>query len=298
MLRISHRSSTVKYYHLVCCLLLQLPFKQTGKHTRGCLVSSIPVLFADFLNPDWCRTVSEQVAAQHLAQQHLNSSHRFFQGHIGWMWPFSKCYASPCFYFSIHVCLHTTSHHLLCTRTSQAMDAVDGRRPPFPPHCYGNGGDTRDTDTQAPSSGDSSPSPQPCSSDLLHSPDGSPCSAEEIDKGVPFTDTWLTDTVFSIEWIKGKLLFKTWKYIYKSRPQFFFSILYQRKAVITHFSFSIFLVSCYMHILHKCNVRQTTLHTIKAGVQYLTSVVELKSCLDLYFCSLKNSEGEIQTRPF
>ncbi|XP_035464189.1 glucocorticoid-induced transcript 1 protein isoform X2 [Scophthalmus maximus] len=64
----------------------------------------------------------------------------------------------------------------------QAMDAVDGRRPPFPPHRYSNSGDTRDTDTQAPSSGDSSPSPRPCSSDHLHSPDGSPCSAEEIDK--------------------------------------------------------------------------------------------------------------------
>uniref|UniRef100_A0A3B4UFL6 Glucocorticoid induced 1 n=1 Tax=Seriola dumerili TaxID=41447 RepID=A0A3B4UFL6_SERDU len=64
----------------------------------------------------------------------------------------------------------------------QAMDVVDGRRPPFPPHRYSNGGDTRDTDTQAPSSGDSSPSPRPCSSDHLHSPDGSPCSAEDIDK--------------------------------------------------------------------------------------------------------------------
>ncbi|KAG7216464.1 hypothetical protein INR49_001950 [Caranx melampygus] len=64
----------------------------------------------------------------------------------------------------------------------QAMDVVDGRRPPFPPHRYSNGGDTRDTDTQAPSSGDSSPSPRPCSSDHPHSPDGSPCSAEDIDK--------------------------------------------------------------------------------------------------------------------
>ncbi|XP_029359550.1 glucocorticoid-induced transcript 1 protein isoform X2 [Echeneis naucrates] len=64
----------------------------------------------------------------------------------------------------------------------QAMDVVDGRRPPFPPHRYSNSGDTRDTDTQAPSSGDSSPSPRPCSSDHLHSPDGSPCSAEDIDK--------------------------------------------------------------------------------------------------------------------
>ncbi|KAM9310282.1 glucocorticoid-induced transcript 1 protein-like isoform 2-T2 [Pholidichthys leucotaenia] len=64
----------------------------------------------------------------------------------------------------------------------QAMDAVDGRRPPFPAHRCSHSGDTRDTDTQAPSSGESSPSPRPCSSDHLHSPDGSPCSAEEIDK--------------------------------------------------------------------------------------------------------------------
>lgn len=65
----------------------------------------------------------------------------------------------------------------------QAMEAVDGRRPPFPPHRYSSSsGDTRDTDTQAPSSGESSPSPRPCSSDHLHSHDGSPCSAEEIDK--------------------------------------------------------------------------------------------------------------------
>ncbi|KAM7382962.1 hypothetical protein PAMP_002655 [Pampus punctatissimus] len=64
----------------------------------------------------------------------------------------------------------------------QAMDTVDGRRAPFPPHRYSNSGDTRDTDTQAPSSGESSPSPRPCSPDHLHSPDGSPCSAEEIDK--------------------------------------------------------------------------------------------------------------------
>ncbi|XP_071780499.1 glucocorticoid-induced transcript 1 protein isoform X3 [Centroberyx gerrardi] len=64
----------------------------------------------------------------------------------------------------------------------QAMDVLDGRRAPFPPHHYGNSGDTRDTDTQAPSSGDSSPSPRPCSPDHLHSPDGSPCSAEDIDK--------------------------------------------------------------------------------------------------------------------
>uniref|UniRef100_A0A3B5QN74 Glucocorticoid-induced transcript 1 protein n=1 Tax=Xiphophorus maculatus TaxID=8083 RepID=A0A3B5QN74_XIPMA len=61
--------------------------------------------------------------------------------------------------------------------------AVDGRRPPFPPNRYSSSsGDTRDTDTQAPSSGESSPSPRPSSSDHLHSHDGSPCSAEEIDK--------------------------------------------------------------------------------------------------------------------
>uniref|UniRef100_A0A3Q2WQ37 Glucocorticoid induced 1 n=1 Tax=Haplochromis burtoni TaxID=8153 RepID=A0A3Q2WQ37_HAPBU len=64
----------------------------------------------------------------------------------------------------------------------QTMDVVDGRRAPFPPHRYSSSGDTRDTDTQAPSSGESSPSPRPCSSDHLHSPDGSPCYAEEIDK--------------------------------------------------------------------------------------------------------------------
>ncbi|XP_031614423.1 glucocorticoid-induced transcript 1 protein isoform X2 [Oreochromis aureus] len=64
----------------------------------------------------------------------------------------------------------------------QTMDVVDGRRAPFPPHRYSSSGDTRDTDTQAPSSGESSPSPRPCSADHLHSPDGSPCSAEEIDK--------------------------------------------------------------------------------------------------------------------
>ncbi|XP_076006346.1 glucocorticoid-induced transcript 1 protein isoform X2 [Genypterus blacodes] len=64
----------------------------------------------------------------------------------------------------------------------QAMDVLDGRRAPFPPHRYSNSGDTRDTDTQAPSSGDSSLSPRPCSPDHLQSPDGSPCSAEDIDK--------------------------------------------------------------------------------------------------------------------
>lgn len=68
----------------------------------------------------------------------------------------------------------------------QSMDAVDGRRAPFPQHHYGggsNGGDTRDTDTQAPSSGESSPVARPHSSEHLHSPGGSPCSAEETDKG-------------------------------------------------------------------------------------------------------------------
>ncbi|KAF7226612.1 glucocorticoid-induced transcript 1 protein isoform X1 [Nothobranchius furzeri] len=64
----------------------------------------------------------------------------------------------------------------------QAMEAVDGRRAPVPPHRCSHSGETRDTDTQAPSSGESSPSPRPCSSHHLHSPDGSPCSAEEIDK--------------------------------------------------------------------------------------------------------------------
>lgn len=84
------------------------------------------------------------------------------------------------------------THDLLPPLILQAMDVVDGRRAPFPPHHYNNSGDTRDTDTQAPSSGDSSPLPRPCSSDHLHSPDGSPCSAEEIDKGVPcLTDATL-----------------------------------------------------------------------------------------------------------
>ncbi|XP_056141842.1 glucocorticoid-induced transcript 1 protein-like isoform X2 [Lampris incognitus] len=64
----------------------------------------------------------------------------------------------------------------------QAMDVLDGRRAPFPPHHYSSSGDTRDTDTQAPSSGDSSPSPHPCSPDHLHSPDESPYSAEDNDK--------------------------------------------------------------------------------------------------------------------
>uniref|UniRef100_A0A3P9JKR1 Glucocorticoid induced 1a n=1 Tax=Oryzias latipes TaxID=8090 RepID=A0A3P9JKR1_ORYLA len=64
----------------------------------------------------------------------------------------------------------------------QAMEAVDGRRPPFPTHRHSSGRNTRDTDTQAPSSGDSSPSPRPYSADLLQSPGGSPCSAEDTDK--------------------------------------------------------------------------------------------------------------------
>uniref|UniRef100_A0A3P9CFF6 Glucocorticoid-induced transcript 1 protein n=1 Tax=Maylandia zebra TaxID=106582 RepID=A0A3P9CFF6_9CICH len=101
----------------------------------------------------------------------------------------SVCYEHPLFYLFrsfrlclIHVCNRLASHHLLCILTSQTMDVVDGRRAPFPPHRYSSSGDTRDTDTQAPSSGESSPSPRPCSSDHLHSPDGSPCYAEEIDK--------------------------------------------------------------------------------------------------------------------
>ncbi|XP_056457917.1 glucocorticoid-induced transcript 1 protein isoform X2 [Gadus chalcogrammus] len=68
----------------------------------------------------------------------------------------------------------------------QARDVMDGRRAPFPPHRYGNGGDTRDTDTQAPSSGsDSSPSPRPGSPDGLRSVGGSPCSVEDADKDLP-----------------------------------------------------------------------------------------------------------------
>nr|XP_057910026.1 glucocorticoid-induced transcript 1 protein isoform X2 [Doryrhamphus excisus] len=64
----------------------------------------------------------------------------------------------------------------------QATDALDGRRAPFPVHRYSNSGETRDTDTQAPSSGESSPSPHPLSPEHLHSPDGSPSSTEEVDK--------------------------------------------------------------------------------------------------------------------
>lgn len=61
----------------------------------------------------------------------------------------------------------------------QAMDVLDGRRAPFPSY---HSPDTRDSDTQAPSSGDSSPLPQPSTPDPLHSSDGSPCSAEELNK--------------------------------------------------------------------------------------------------------------------
>lgn len=56
----------------------------------------------------------------------------------------------------------------------QSMDVLDGRRAPFPRHRFS--GETRDTDTQAPSSGDSSPLPS--------SPEhGSPYSTEDTDKG-------------------------------------------------------------------------------------------------------------------
>lgn len=84
------------------------------------------------------------------------------------------------------------------------MDAVDGRRAPFPPHHYGSGGDTRDTDTQAPSSGECSPLPRPCSSDHLHSPDGSPCSAEETDKGAAQCLKCLRAFKFDFGAIKGE----------------------------------------------------------------------------------------------
>uniref|UniRef100_A0A8C6TJJ6 Glucocorticoid-induced transcript 1 protein n=1 Tax=Neogobius melanostomus TaxID=47308 RepID=A0A8C6TJJ6_9GOBI len=53
------------------------------------------------------------------------------------------------------------------------LDVLDGRRAPFPPLRLS--AETRDTDTQAPSSGDSSPLPS--------SPEhGSPCSTEDTDK--------------------------------------------------------------------------------------------------------------------
>ncbi|XP_077455859.1 glucocorticoid-induced transcript 1 protein-like isoform X3 [Stigmatopora argus] len=62
--------------------------------------------------------------------------------------------------------------------TVHATDAADGRRAPFPLQRYI--GETRDTDTQAPSSGESSPSPRP---QHPHSPDGSPSSsADDVDK--------------------------------------------------------------------------------------------------------------------
>ncbi|KAK7886537.1 hypothetical protein WMY93_026158 [Mugilogobius chulae] len=55
----------------------------------------------------------------------------------------------------------------------QSLDVLDGRRAPFPPLRLS--AETRDTDTQAPSSGDSSPLPS--------SPEhGSPCSTEDTDK--------------------------------------------------------------------------------------------------------------------
>uniref|UniRef100_A0A3B3ZV59 Uncharacterized protein n=1 Tax=Periophthalmus magnuspinnatus TaxID=409849 RepID=A0A3B3ZV59_9GOBI len=55
----------------------------------------------------------------------------------------------------------------------QCLDVLDGRRAPFPPLRLS--AETRDTDTQAPSSGDSSPLPS--------SPEhGSPCSTEDTDK--------------------------------------------------------------------------------------------------------------------
>ncbi|MEQ2188295.1 hypothetical protein GOODEAATRI_013529 [Goodea atripinnis] len=54
----------------------------------------------------------------------------------------------------------------------QAMEAVDGRRPPFPPHrSSSSSGDTRDTDTQAPSSGESSPSGKSKGFPLFSCPD-------------------------------------------------------------------------------------------------------------------------------
>ncbi|KAL0984812.1 hypothetical protein UPYG_G00147290 [Umbra pygmaea] len=68
------------------------------------------------------------------------------------------------------------------TQGIQASEVLDGRRAPFQPHRYGNGGDTRDTDTQAPSSGGSSPWSCPFTPDPLPSPEGSPYFAEEMEK--------------------------------------------------------------------------------------------------------------------
>lgn len=86
--------------------------------------------------------------------------------------------------FRINSSANDHSHTVI----SQAMDVVDGRRAPFPPHHYCSSGDTRDTDTQAPSSAECSPLSCPCNYDHLHSPNGSPCSAEEVDKGVTLFD--------------------------------------------------------------------------------------------------------------
>ncbi|XP_010888181.2 glucocorticoid-induced transcript 1 protein isoform X2 [Esox lucius] len=64
----------------------------------------------------------------------------------------------------------------------QPLEVLDGRRAPFQPHRYSIGSDTRDTDTQAPSSGGSSPWSCPFTPDPLPSPEGSPCFIEELDK--------------------------------------------------------------------------------------------------------------------
>lgn len=150
------------------------------------------------------------------------SASTVFQGHIG-------CYGLLNMTFDLWFSLNTKRHHhsallgsmyinkwphhLLHTLTSQAMDVVDGRRAPFPPHHYSSSGDTRDTDTQAPSSGECSPLPRPCSPDHLHSPDGSPCSAEEIDKGVTLFDRCSSN----VQCIKGKVrCFYTTESVYNS----------------------------------------------------------------------------------
>lgn len=173
-------------------------------------------------------------------------------------------------------------HHPLHTLTSQAMDVVDGRRAPFPPHHYSSGGDTRDTDTQAPSSGECSPLPRPCSSDHLHSPDGSPCSAEEIDKGVTLFDRGSSnvqlcikgkvhcfDTPKSVQFLSADMCMKLYKaFVWLQRELrkissdvFWISIGWgwrlhgfenektglERILNSTYFSLGYYLVICYFH---------------------------------------------------
>ena len=118
----SHWSSTVSYHHLVQCVL-QSPFKQTANtpvtfHFQSYWINII-IFLVEALNPD-CRPVGEQpFMCPGRGLCHV------FQGHAGGLNVTLKLSASP--FWS--VCVDTTSSALW---TSQAMDAVDGRRPPFP----------------------------------------------------------------------------------------------------------------------------------------------------------------------